>query len=83
MRGARRTWSVRRSAAHAPQRRRWAFFSSLLELVKNRELRLTPDRSPGKCGRLKCPLAIASGSDCFPGASPEQNAGFRWLASPP
>ena len=30
MRGARRTWSVRRSAARARQRRRWAFFSSLL-----------------------------------------------------
>src|SRR3970282_429101 len=29
--GARRTWSVRRSAARARQRRRWAFFSSLLE----------------------------------------------------
>ena len=33
MRGARRTWSVRRSAAQACQRRRWAFFSSLLGLV--------------------------------------------------
>jgi hypothetical protein len=32
MRGARRTWSVRRSAARARQRRRWAFFSSLLSL---------------------------------------------------
>jgi len=30
MRGARRTGSVRRSAARADQRRRWAFFSSLL-----------------------------------------------------
>jgi len=30
MRGARRTWSVRRSAARARQRSRWAFFSSLL-----------------------------------------------------
>jgi len=30
MRGARRTWSVRRSATRARQRRRWAFFSSLL-----------------------------------------------------
>ncbi len=30
MRGARRTWCVRRSAARARQRRRWAFFSSLL-----------------------------------------------------
>jgi len=32
MRGARRTWSVRRSAARAHQRRRWAFFSSLLAI---------------------------------------------------
>ena len=32
MRGARRTRSVRRSAARARQRRRWAFFSSLLEV---------------------------------------------------
>jgi hypothetical protein len=31
MRGARRTWAVRRSAARARQRRRWAFFSGLLE----------------------------------------------------
>ena len=30
MRGARRTWAVRRSAARAGQRRRWAFFSGLL-----------------------------------------------------
>src|SRR3990172_1542375 len=30
-RGARRTWSVRRSAARARQRSRWAFFSSLLD----------------------------------------------------
>ena len=29
MRGARRTWRVRRSVARALQRRRWAFFSSL------------------------------------------------------
>ena len=33
MRGARRTRSVRRSAARARQRRRWAFFSSLLVVV--------------------------------------------------
>ncbi len=33
MRGARRTWSVRRSAARARQRRRWAFFSSLLKRI--------------------------------------------------
>src|SRR5512145_649166 len=31
MRSARRTWHVRRSAARARQRRRWAFFSSLTE----------------------------------------------------
>ncbi len=31
MRGARRTESVRRSVARARQRRRWVFFSSLLE----------------------------------------------------
>ena len=50
--------------------------------MENQGFRLTPDRSPGMRGRLKCRFAFASGSDCFPGASPGQYADFRWLASP-
>ena len=41
MRGARRTSCVRRSAVRARQRCRWAFFSSLLVLLKHPRSRLT------------------------------------------
>ena len=63
MRGARRTRSVRRSAARARQRRRWAFFSSLVGPLRG------VGRMPADVPRLVPGLAVG-----VPGALGNCNA---------
>lgn len=53
------------------------FFSSDEKLVKEQKFPLTPDRSAGMCGRLKCCLAYETGD----GASSRTKCGGRRLAT--
>src|SRR5512136_707394 len=78
MRGARRTWSVRRSAARARQRRRWAFFGSLSVLGLAR-----PDNGgapllvhllgPTECQRVRSHLLRDGGAGCHVRAASDAN----------
>ena len=60
MRGARRTWHVRRSAARTRQRRRWAFFSSLLGAQESR-----PDAEAFDLSELAVGQGVESSCEFF------------------